>query len=101
MRYEFEPTGDPQFLEGKGSPGRFQLYINNNLVGNLEVPYTTPNMFGVLGASCGYAAFDSVAPEVYEVPFRFTGAIKQVVIDVSGEVIKDDEAELKRLMTQQ
>jgi hypothetical protein len=42
-----------------------------------------------------------VAPAVYDAPFRFTGAIKQVVIDVSGEVIKDDEAELKRLMTQQ
>ena len=101
LRYEFEPTGDPQFREGKGAPGRFQLYINDKLVGNLEVPYSTPNMFGMLGASCGYAAFDSVNPEVYEAPFRFTGEIKQVVIDVSGEVIKDEEAELKRLMTQQ
>jgi arylsulfatase len=101
LRYEFEPTGDPQFREGKGSPGRFQLYINDHLVGNLEVPYTVPMTFGVLGASCGYAAFDSVNPEVYEAPFRFTGEIKQVMIDVSGEVIKDDEAELKRLMTQQ
>ena len=101
LRYEFEPTGDPDFREGKGSPGRFQLYINNKLVGNLEVPYSTPNMFGVLGASCGYAAYDSVNPAVYEAPFRFSGEIKRVVIDVSGEVIKDDEAELKRLMTQQ
>jgi arylsulfatase len=42
-----------------------------------------------------------VNPEVYQAPFRFTGTIKQVVIDVSGEVIQDDEAELKRLMTQQ
>jgi len=101
LRCEFEPTGEPRFREGKGAPGRFQLYINNKLVGNLEVPYSTPNMFGVLGASCGYAAFDSVNPEVYQAPFPFTGEIKQVVIDVSGEVIKDDEAELKRLMTQQ
>lgn len=59
------------------------------------------DVFGMLGASCGYAAFDSVNPEVYEAPFCFTGEIKQVIIDVSGEVIKDDEAELKRLMTQQ
>jgi hypothetical protein len=101
LRYEFEPTGKPKFREGKGSPGRFQLYINNKLVGNLEVPHSTPNMFGVLGASCGYAAFDSVNPAIYEAPFRFSGEIKQVVIDVSGEIIKDDEAELKRLMTQQ
>ena len=71
------------------------------LAGRLEVPYTIPMTFGVLGASCGYAAFDSVNPEVYEAPFRFTGEIKQVVIDVSGELLQDDEAELKRLMTQQ
>jgi arylsulfatase len=58
-------------------------------------------MFGVLGASTGYAAFDSVNPKVYQAPFRFTGKIKQVVIDISGEVIKDDETELKRMMTQQ
>ena len=101
LRFEFEPTGDPQFMEGKGSPGRFQLYFNGQLVGNQEVPYTVPMTFGVLGASCGYAAFDSVDPQVYEAPFRFTGEIKQVVVDVSGEVIKDEKAELKRLMTQQ
>ena len=101
LRYEFEPTGEPKFREGKGAPGRCQLYINEELVGNLEIPYSTPNLFGVLGASCGYAAFDSVNPAVYEAPFHFSGEIKQVVIDVSGEVIKDDEAELKRLMTQQ
>jgi arylsulfatase A-like enzyme len=101
LRYEFEPTGEPRFREGKGSPGRLQLYINEELVGNLEVPYSTPQLFGVLGASCGYAAFDSVNPEVYQAPFRFSGEIKQVVIDVSGELLQDDEAELKRLMTQQ
>jgi arylsulfatase len=101
LRFEFEPTGEPNFGEGKGSPGLCQLYINNNLVGNLEIPHSTPNMFGVLGASTGYAAFDSVNPDAYQAPFRFSGEIKQVVIDVSGEVIKDDETELKRLMTQQ
>ncbi len=101
LRYEFEPTGEPRFKEGKGSPGRFQLYINNKLVGNLEVPYSTPNIFGMLGASCGYAAFDSVNPAAYTAPFRFTGEIKQVSIDVSGDVIIDDEIELKRLMAQQ
>jgi arylsulfatase len=101
VRFEFEPTGDPNFSEGRGAPGRCQLYIDNNLVGNLEIPYSTPNMFGVLGASTGYAAFDSVNPEMYQAPFHFTGEIKQVVIDVSGELIKDDETELKRMMTQQ
>ena len=42
LRYEFEPTGEPNFGEGKGSPGRYQLYINNKLVGNLEIPHSSP-----------------------------------------------------------
>ena len=95
--YSFGTTG----TSDKGSPGRCQLYINDKLVGNLEIPYSTPNMFGVLGLSTGYAAFDSVDPAMYQIPFTFTGKLKQVVVDVSGEVIKDDETEIKRMMTQQ
>lgn len=58
-------------------------------------------MIGVLGLSCGYAAFDTVDPSLYPAPFRFTGTIERVTVDVSGELIVDDEAEFKRLMTQQ
>ncbi|MFV1969693.1 MAG: arylsulfatase [Acidimicrobiia bacterium] len=101
VRYEFEPTGPPDFAVGRGSPGLSQLYVNGGLVASLELPYSTPNMFGVLGLSCGYAAFDTVDTRAYAAPFRFTGEIKQVVIDVTGELIKDDEAELNRLMAQQ
>jgi arylsulfatase len=101
LRYEFEPTGDPDFRNGRGSPGRSQLYVNDELVASVDLPYTTPNTFGVLGLSCGYAHFDSVDPSVYEAPFPFTGEIKQVVVDVSGDVLIDDEAELNRLMGQQ
>jgi arylsulfatase len=101
LRYEFEPTGEPDFTTGRGSPGRSQLYIDDQLVGSLDLPYTTPAMFGVLGLSCGYAAYDSVDLTAYAAPFPFTGTIKQVVVDVSGELIQDDETELRRLMTQQ
>jgi arylsulfatase A-like enzyme len=101
LRYEFEPTGDPDFQEGKGSPGRSQLYINDKLVANIDLPHSVPNLFGIMGLSCGYDAVDSVNPDDYKAPFTFTGEIEEVVLDVSGEVIKDDEAELKRLMSQQ
>jgi arylsulfatase len=101
LRYEFEPTGPPDFRSGRGAPGTSQLYIDGTLVAASELPHTTPNMFGVLGLSCGYAAFDSVDPELYSAPFRFTGTIDKVTIDVSGDLIQDPEAELKRLMTQQ
>jgi len=101
LRYEFEPSGAPDFTNGRGAAGSSQLYIDETLVAASELPHTTPNMFGVLGLSCGYAAFDSVDPELYTAPFRFTGNIDKVTIDVSGDLIQDPEAELTRLMTQQ
>ena len=31
LRFEFEPTGKPDVMKGKGAPGRAQLYINGKL----------------------------------------------------------------------
>jgi arylsulfatase len=101
LRYEFEPTGKPDFKQGKGSPGRSQLYIDGELVGNIDLPYSVPNAFGIAGLSCGYDAYDAVNPDDYRAPFAFTGEIVQVVLDVSGDLIVDEEAEINRLMTQQ
>jgi len=42
LRYEFEPHGQPDLAQGHGMPGRFQLYIDGELAGDMEVPYTTP-----------------------------------------------------------
>ena len=40
LRYEFEPTGKPDIAKGKGSVGRAQLYMNDKLVGQTELPVT-------------------------------------------------------------
>jgi arylsulfatase len=101
LRYEFAPTGGPDFRAGRGSPGTSKLYVDDELVGASELPYTTPNRFGPVGFSCGYAAFDSVAPDRFAAPFRFTGTIRRLVIDISGDLIQHDAAELRRVMTQQ
>jgi arylsulfatase len=37
----------------------------------------------------------------YEGPFRFTGTIHTVTVDLSGELISDPEAELKMHMARQ
>jgi arylsulfatase len=37
----------------------------------------------------------------YPAPFPFTGALHSVTIDVSGELIKDDEAALRAVMARQ
>jgi Sulfatase len=33
LRFEFEPTGKPDFSQGKGAPGRAQLYVDGQLLG--------------------------------------------------------------------
>ncbi len=101
LRFEFEPTGPPDIREGKGSPGRAQLYIDGTLVANVNFPHTTPIAFGMEGLSCGYDFGEPVLPKVYKPPFAFTGKIHQVVVDVSGELIRDDEATIRRLMARQ
>jgi arylsulfatase len=101
LRFEFDPTGEPDFASGKGSPGLFQLYFDGTLVGSIDVPYTTPMFYELEGLSCGYDSGAPVVAEAYESPFSFTGSIHEVVVDVGGELIEDEEAALRRLMAQQ
>ena len=78
LRYEFEPTGEPDIANGKGVPGRGQLYIDGKLVGAGDFPHTTPLFFELEGLSCG---FDFGAPATeYAPPFPFTGTIRQVSV---------------------
>jgi arylsulfatase len=100
LRYEFEPTGEPDIAHGKGVPGRGQLYVDGQLVGATDFPHTTPLLFELEGLSCGYD-FGAPAGEVYVAPFPFTGTIRQVAVDLAGELIADDEAEMRLVMARQ
>lgn len=101
LRFEFEVTGKPDIPNGKGAPGRAQLYIDGQLVGQEEYPHTTPLSMGLTGGwSVGADPGAPVGP-FYDSPFEFTGTIYNVTIDVSGEVIKDEEADFKRLLARQ
>jgi arylsulfatase len=46
---------------------------------------------------------DPGAPEApfYKTPFEFTGTVHSVTFDVSGEVIKDDEADMRMILARQ
>jgi hypothetical protein len=61
LSVEFEPTGKPDFSQGKGAP---------------------------------------VTPE-YKSPFHFTGAIKRVIVHVSGEHDEDYEAQMRIVLAKQ
>jgi arylsulfatase len=101
LRFEFEVTGPPDIASGKGAAGRAQLYIDGDLVGAADVPVTTPLALGLTsGIICGRAPGAPVTPD-YEPPFEFTGEIYKVTVDVSGELIEDDEATMNRLLARQ
>jgi arylsulfatase len=100
LRFEFEPTGKPDMAHGKGAPGRLQLYIDGTLAGNTEAPVTTPFMLNPGALTCG-ANPGSPITDDYPSPFKFTGTIDHVTVDVSGELIHDPEAELRMHMARQ
>jgi hypothetical protein len=101
LRYEFEVTGPPDIANGKGTPGRAQLYIDGRLVGQAEFPHTTPLSLGLTGGIIIGADPGAPVAPFYQTPFEFTGTVHSVTFDVSGEVIEDSEAEMRRIMARQ
>jgi len=100
LRFEFEPTGQPDMAHGKGTPGRLQLYVDGALVANAEAPVTTPFALNPGALTCGANPGSPVTPD-YPSPFKFTGTLHKVTVDVSGELIHDPEAELRAHMARQ
>ncbi|MFF4425800.1 arylsulfatase [Streptomyces sp. NPDC001549] len=100
LRFEFEPTGAPDIAHGKGAPGRAQLYIDGRLVGESDMPVTTPVTFNPGGMACGANPGSAVTPD-YQAPFRFTGTLHSVTVDLSGDLIIDAESEMRMHMARQ
>jgi len=101
LRFEFEPTGKPDLKAGKGAAGRAQLYIDERLVGQAEFAATVPITYGLGGGiACGADHGSPVTP-AYRPPFHFTGTLYQVTIDVSGDLIQDDEAVMRLILARQ
>jgi hypothetical protein len=84
----------------RGAPGRLQLYVDNTLAGETDVPYATPIAFNPGALTCG-ANPGSPVTDNYPGPFRFTGTLHSVTVDVSGELITDPEAEMRLHLARQ
>jgi len=95
-------AGDPSGRgPGRGAPFDVVLIADGEVIGGVQVPFTAPALLSMVGFSCGYAAYDSVDPTAYTAPFRYSGTLHHVSVDVSGELLTDPAAEMVRIMSQQ
>jgi hypothetical protein len=101
LSVEFEVTGQADIDHGKGTPGIAKLFFGDQRVGQVEMPVTTPIQFGLGGAiTIGFDSGSPVTPE-YKPPFKFTGALKRVRVDVSGEAFEDQAARFRAMLARQ
>jgi arylsulfatase len=101
LSYEIELTGKPDIPAGKGAPSRVKLFLGDKQIGEGELPITTPIMNGLGGAvTVGADPGSPVAP-VYAPPFEFTGTVKRVRFDLTGEHLEDLAAKFRAIMARQ
>jgi arylsulfatase len=87
--------------QGNGAPGTGKLFVNGKQVGKVDMDVTVPLIFSIEGMSVGWDYGDSVDHKNYKPPFKFTGTVKSVSFDISGDAIKDAEAETRHAMSKQ
>jgi arylsulfatase A-like enzyme len=83
--------------------GRGALMIDGRIVGEGDIPRTVPHVIETSGEGlcCGYDSGLPVTPD-YEAPFRFTGRIAEVVVELLDAAgAKDGEAQLRNALTDQ
>lgn len=101
LSMQFEPVGKAEPKNGKGTPGNVMLLVDGVEVGKGELPVTTPIRLAQGGAMLvGADVGSSVTPE-YQPPFRFTGRIHRVIVDVSGDLVEDAAEHMKIALAKQ
>ncbi len=101
LSFEFKPTGKADVAKGIGTPGTVRLLIDGKEVGRGDLPVTIPLMLGLgAGAAVGADPGSPTSPN-YKPPFKFTGTIKRVQVDLSGESIEDKAAKFRAMMARQ
>ena len=101
LSMEFTPTGEPDIKHGKGTPGRVTLFVDGTPVGSGDLPVTTPIRLAQGGAMLVGADTGAPVTPDYTPPFRFTGRIHRVIVDVSGERVEDYEAQMRIALAKQ
>jgi arylsulfatase len=83
-------------------PTRAELVVDGEVVGEAQIPRFSPNRYSLTGAglTCGYARAPAVCDD-FVAPFRFTGGLGPVVVEVEGPPVVDAKAEAEDAITSQ
>ena len=102
LRFEFEPTGTarPRQRQRDARAARSSTSTASSSA-TARSPYTTPFAFNPGGADLRRRPRARRSRPTTTAPFRFTGTIHTVTVDLSGELISDPEAELRMHMARQ
>jgi arylsulfatase len=94
LAFRFNKTGEHQ---GKGV-----LFVDGTPAGQVEIVRFTPTRFSITGdgLTCGYVAGVPVCRD-YASPFRFTGTLKRVTVDVDGVPFVDPQADAEAAIRSQ
>jgi arylsulfatase len=93
LSFEFTPTGKLDVAKGKGVPATIKLFIDGQPAGQGDLPVTIPLTMGLgAGAAVGADTGSPTMGDEYRPPFAFTGELKKVLVDVTGEPLEDKEA---------
>jgi arylsulfatase len=94
LQFRFTRTGEHR--------GIASLHVGDRQVGAGEIPRTVPAVIETSGEGlcCGYDGGLPVT-EDYRAPFRFTGRIARVIVEVDGSEALDAEAEARSAMIEQ
>lgn len=105
LRYEFEPTGQPDLKVGKGTPGRARLFVDGEAVGQAEFDVTVPLTMGLGGGLTVGRSPGSPVSQRHASPFAFTGTITTVTVSLGGashqDPVEDQQAQARVAMARQ
>jgi arylsulfatase len=91
LSYQFEPTGQPDVRNGKGTPGRARLLIDGKIVGEAEFPVTIPLAIGIGGGLTVGRNPGSPITQMYSSPFAFTGTVEKVTVSTAVPEQHDED----------
>ena len=75
--------------------------MDRMLVAELELPYTTPLLFGLTSGIEVGVAHGAPIGDFWQPDFAFSDLLRRVTVDISGEVIVDEALEARNAMAQQ